>query len=67
MPVSARDALANGRGELGADEDEVGGDDRRGALAVGEHERLRDERLLRALRERLARGPAADAAARAAA
>src|SRR6266581_7115838 len=46
--------------ELRAHEDEVGGDDRRGAIAVREHERLAEERLLRALGERPPSGPAAD-------
>ena len=54
------DALAHRGRELDAREDEVGGDDRGRALAVGEHERLRDQRLLHALRERPPRGPARD-------
>src|SRR5262249_40846177 len=54
------DTLAHGGRELDAREDEVAGDDRGGGLAVREHERLRDERFLDALRERPARGPARD-------
>jgi len=53
-------ARANGVGEIAAREHEIERDDRRGALAVGDDERLRDERLARALGETAARSPAAD-------
>ncbi len=56
----APDPLAHRRCEVGADEDEVGGDDRRRPLSVVEHERLCEEGLVRPVRERGAGGPAAD-------
>ncbi len=50
--------LARRRGELGACEDEIGRDDRDGARAVVEHERLRDHRVVDAVGEARPQRPA---------
>ena len=54
-----RDALAHRGREIGAGEDEVRRDDRERCAPVVDHERLRDERIVNALRETRTKGPAA--------
>ena len=64
IPVSSCTTLARRGGEVGAGEDEVGRDDRDGARAVVEDERLRDHRVVDAVGEARPQRPRRRAAGR---